>query len=349
MFGMDESGKNFLMTTVEKEYLPGALVIWYLVFISTGKKNSLGAITLVCLNFPPIQPYKVENVYLFGIIPGPKELSTEPINHLLRPLVEKLKMFWSTGYFLNSTASHPTGRLIRVAIFPLIADLPALQKLQDLEAIKQKDIEEIDISQFAPRNHVDHLSHASEWLKREALVKKHGAQWSILNELKYWQPVEYCSIELMHALILVDLKDHSMRFFALPTVGEELKKIKEKDKHWQNDQSHTEPPHTDTYGPKPKSYVNMGKGKRKRDSDLDSTTMNKKTKRTHLHNQATSSSTPDRNLRSSCSRLSSNSSSESGTVSNSSTSSTHSYKLRLRKQKFYDMSEDTPAGSEEYL
>ncbi|KNE98710.1 hypothetical protein PSTG_08078 [Puccinia striiformis f. sp. tritici PST-78] len=64
MFGMDESGKNFLMTTVEKEYLPGAL------------------------------PYKVENVYLFGIIPGPKELSLEQINHLLRPLVEELKMFW---------------------------------------------------------------------------------------------------------------------------------------------------------------------------------------------------------------------------------------------------------------
>jgi hypothetical protein len=48
-----------------------------------GKKNLLGAITLVCLNLPPTHRYKVENMYLFGIIPGPKEPSLEQINHLL--------------------------------------------------------------------------------------------------------------------------------------------------------------------------------------------------------------------------------------------------------------------------
>jgi hypothetical protein len=58
-----------------------------------GKHNSLGAITLVCLKLPPTQCYKVQNMFLFGIIPGPTEPSLKQVNHLLRPLVEELKLF----------------------------------------------------------------------------------------------------------------------------------------------------------------------------------------------------------------------------------------------------------------
>ena len=60
-------------------------------------------------------------------------------------------------------------------------------------------------------------------------MKTHSAQWSVLNELPYWRPVEYCSIELMHTLILGDLKDHSMRFMSLASAGKQLKSIQEKD------------------------------------------------------------------------------------------------------------------------
>jgi hypothetical protein len=70
-----------------------------------GEHNSLGAITLVCLNLPPTQRYKVQNMFLFGIIPGPTEPSLEQVNHLLRPLVEELKLFWNPGHFFPSTAS----------------------------------------------------------------------------------------------------------------------------------------------------------------------------------------------------------------------------------------------------
>jgi hypothetical protein len=90
------------------------------------KHNSLGTITLVYLNLPPTQRYKVQKMFLFGIIPRSTEPSLEQFNHLLRPLVEELKMFWNPGHFFPSTASSPKSCMIPIAIFPLIADLPAL-------------------------------------------------------------------------------------------------------------------------------------------------------------------------------------------------------------------------------
>jgi hypothetical protein len=311
------------------------------------------------LNLPPTERYKVENIFLFGIIPGPKEPSLEEVNHLLRPLVQELQSFWSTGCFFKSTFAHPNGRTIRVAVFPLIADLPALRKAAGFGGhqatlfcsfclLDQKDIEETDKSKFPLRTHADHLAHATKWLEsdsrpnREGLVKKHGARWSVLNELTYWRPIEHSSIELMHALALGDLKDHSMRFFALPTVGEELGKKKTKDEAWQNDQSYTETPYTGTYGPKPKEYVNMGKGKRKRDSDGPRSPKEKSSKRMRVQ---TDNSTAAQGPKSSSIKSSSSSSNEKHSE-DSSTSSSHSYKLRLRKQRLYNMSETDRSGSD---
>ncbi|KAJ3506648.1 hypothetical protein NLJ89_g6754 [Agrocybe chaxingu] len=50
-----------------------------------GKKVSVGAIYMICLNLPPSLRYKPENVYLVGVIPGPREPSGHEINHLLKP------------------------------------------------------------------------------------------------------------------------------------------------------------------------------------------------------------------------------------------------------------------------
>ena len=58
-----------------------------------GKKKSIGLISLVCLNLPPDMRYKPENMFLFGIIPGPSELPLTCLNHYLRPLVDILLEF----------------------------------------------------------------------------------------------------------------------------------------------------------------------------------------------------------------------------------------------------------------
>jgi hypothetical protein len=258
---------------------------------SCGKHNSVGAILLICLNLPPTQRYKVKNVFLFRIIPGPKEPSLDKVNHLLRPLVVELKEFW-TGVFFALTSLHPQGRTIQAAIFPLIADLPALRKVGGFGShssihfcsfcsLSKHNLEEIDKSKFPPFTNDKHHKQANAWLKldnateQKKFVKEHGARWSVLNELPYWKPIDYCSIELIHALILGDLKDHTMRFMSLVSSASKLQDVQDKEREWQIDQSHTEPPFAPTPGP-------SNKGKRKLvDMDDKNPTSNQPTKKIH--------------------------------------------------------------------
>ncbi|KJA19404.1 hypothetical protein HYPSUDRAFT_143849, partial [Hypholoma sublateritium FD-334 SS-4] len=48
-----------------------------------GKKKSVGLISLVCLNLPPDLRYKAENMFLFGVVPGPTEPPLDCLNHYL--------------------------------------------------------------------------------------------------------------------------------------------------------------------------------------------------------------------------------------------------------------------------
>ncbi|KAI9061950.1 hypothetical protein FKP32DRAFT_1574908, partial [Trametes sanguinea] len=48
-----------------------------------GKKHSVGAIYMACLNLPPHLRYRPENICLVAIIPGPKEPDVHQLNPLL--------------------------------------------------------------------------------------------------------------------------------------------------------------------------------------------------------------------------------------------------------------------------
>jgi len=117
------------------------------------------------------------------------------------------------------------------------------------------------VAKFPLHVHGQHLQHAKKWLETdnlttwENLVKEHGARWSVLNELTYWFPIEYYSIKLVHSLILANLKDHNIQFFSLTLVGAKLKEMQDKDVKWKKNQSYTEPPNTDKFGPKAKGYL----------------------------------------------------------------------------------------------
>jgi len=62
-----------------------------------GKKVSIGIISLACLNLPLDECYKPENMFLVGIIPGPKEPPLNLLNHYLTPIVDDLLELWSPG------------------------------------------------------------------------------------------------------------------------------------------------------------------------------------------------------------------------------------------------------------
>ncbi|MBW0507105.1 hypothetical protein O181_046820 [Austropuccinia psidii MF-1] len=113
--------------------IPGALafsiyVDWFNAHVKSTQLASIGPIILICLNLPSSEGLKPENVYVAGIIPGPKEPTALQLNYLLMPLIKELKELWQ-GYYFSPTSTDPSGSFIRVAILTAIEDLVAMCKL----------------------------------------------------------------------------------------------------------------------------------------------------------------------------------------------------------------------------
>lgn len=72
--------------------------------------------------------YRVANLILQGILPGPKEQDTDQVQRFARIWVNELLRLWETG-FIVPTAKYPEGRLIRVILVCVICDKPAAHKL----------------------------------------------------------------------------------------------------------------------------------------------------------------------------------------------------------------------------
>ena len=51
-----------------------------------------GVISMACLNLSADLHYKPENLYLAGIIPGPKQPSVENLHHYICPLMQDLAL-----------------------------------------------------------------------------------------------------------------------------------------------------------------------------------------------------------------------------------------------------------------
>ncbi|CAH7667429.1 hypothetical protein PPACK8108_LOCUS1829 [Phakopsora pachyrhizi] len=203
-------------------------------------------------------------------------VDAEELNHLLKPLVDELKLF------MNGVCS-----------FPLIADLPALRKTAGFsghsatkfcsfcEATKDS-INEIDINRFEKRVHEAHLEKSLEWnslttqWETDLFTKEHGIRWSVLNELEYWRPIDFCVIEVMHNLALGNLKDHCLSFLGLKNVAEQLEKHLSHNEAWKI--------HSNIKTPFEHYGVQEGKGKKRSvlevegNTVLESDSINKKQK-----------------------------------------------------------------------
>ncbi|MBW0495572.1 hypothetical protein O181_035287 [Austropuccinia psidii MF-1] len=99
--------------------IPGALafsiyVDWFNAHGESSRLASIGPIMLMCLNFPPSERLKPENVYVSAIIPGPKEPTALQLNCLLMSLIKELKEL-GQGYHFSPTSTGPSGSFIRVA------------------------------------------------------------------------------------------------------------------------------------------------------------------------------------------------------------------------------------------
>ncbi|MBW0572977.1 hypothetical protein O181_112692 [Austropuccinia psidii MF-1] len=129
---MDWSGDASLALEIFMS-IPGALAFSIYVdwFNTHGKSTQLariGPIMLICLNLPPSERLKPENVYVAGIIPGPKEPTAFELDYLLILLIKELKELLQ-GYHFSPTSTGPSGSFICVAILMAIVDVVVMRKL----------------------------------------------------------------------------------------------------------------------------------------------------------------------------------------------------------------------------
>lgn len=100
-----------------------------------GASTSCGIISRVCLNLPLDIRYKPENMYLAGIIPGPKQPSLKNLNHYIWPLIDDLIDAWECGIKFSKTAYYPTSQLTHSAVPLIVCDLPAACHLSSLAGV----------------------------------------------------------------------------------------------------------------------------------------------------------------------------------------------------------------------
>ncbi|RXW18043.1 hypothetical protein EST38_g7821 [Candolleomyces aberdarensis] len=188
---------------------------------AAGKSASVEAIGMACLSLPPSIRTKPENLYLVGLVPGPRQPCLEGLNGYLNPLVKVLKELYEDGTWFEQTYEHPEGRRSREAVIPSINDLPGGLKLVGHAShtanifcakchVKKKGINNIDTDSdpFKLMTQEEYRRAASDWrdamtkAQRNAIFKRTGIRYSVLLELDYWNPVSYVVIDGMHTLFL---------------------------------------------------------------------------------------------------------------------------------------------------
>lgn len=196
-----------------------------------GKKASVGGIYLVCLNLPPELRLKPENIFLVGVIPGPKEPSAHQINYILRPLVDDLVKLWNDGIFMARTYQHPRGRSVRAALALLVCDMPAARLLggfahfssnaDPCSMCKTSDLNNLNSQSFLPRTNEEHRRGARAWLaaqseeERDILFRRNGVRYSDLLRLDYWDPVRNTVVDPMHGFYLRILQRHCRQIWGM--------------------------------------------------------------------------------------------------------------------------------------
>jgi len=201
---------------------------------NAGKHYSVGGIYLVCVNLPVELRYRIENVYLAGIIPGPSEPAADlsELDHFLSPLVDELLHLYYHGLMLVAVTGPLSTLRVRCAILALICDLPGFRKVAGFAGIKSRHICpfcklgkddrcNFHIASWPRRTPEEYLFAAERWRGcssqkgRNAELEKSGIRWSELLRLPYWSPLRHGVVDSMHNLLLGNIQRHCRRIWGM--------------------------------------------------------------------------------------------------------------------------------------
>ncbi|KAL5535628.1 hypothetical protein ACEPAF_3722 [Sanghuangporus sanghuang] len=163
---------------------------------NNGPTYSSGVLSHCIANLPIHLKYQPRNLFLSGIIPGPKEVTCDQLQHALRIDTDEKLTLYQEG-FLARTPSCPEGRRCRVLCFCTMCKA----KHDDLRTPRGMTKE------FEPRTDEEHRRHATEYRhanlnEREALFKRTGVRYAESLRLPYFHAITMGIIDPMHNILL---------------------------------------------------------------------------------------------------------------------------------------------------
>ena len=192
-----------------------------------GKKKSVGMISLVCLNLPIELRYLPENMFLLGVIPGPREPPLACSNHYLTPMVDALEDFWSPGVQYSRTNDYYYGRVVRAAVVCVVCDLLAARKAAGFASVchtqmcamchctrKSHGLGNTDTDKWERRTKEECQDASKRYLQavdeddRKAIFAETGIRWTELLRLPYFDPSRFVVVDAMHNLFLGLTREH---------------------------------------------------------------------------------------------------------------------------------------------
>ncbi|KIY62281.1 hypothetical protein CYLTODRAFT_318585, partial [Cylindrobasidium torrendii FP15055 ss-10] len=179
---------------------------------------------LVCMNLPEDIRWRVENIFVIGVIPGPDGPSGGQVNGILDRVIQDLLVAWTSGIFITKTPRHPYGRLFRCAIVPLVCDLPATRQMAGVVSHQSyhwcnfcsctSADETLDAQRWTSMSQEKHRHCARQWRdatseeERSELFSQNRVRWTSFLDLPYWDPTKFVLIDSMHCFYLGLLHRH---------------------------------------------------------------------------------------------------------------------------------------------
>jgi hypothetical protein len=206
-----------------------------------GASTSCTIISMACLSLPLSIRYKPENLYLAGIIPGPREPSVEELNQYLAPLIDDATVSWDRGVHYQRTALSNSPHTVRYAIVCEVCDLVGARRLAGFMQAKSRHycsvcrchgystVGRFDYEDWVKKDVHDLRHWAEQWRDattvkdRETIFTTHGVQWSELWRLPYYDPTRQLTVDSMHCIFEGLVSNHFRKVLKLTTTASKSK------------------------------------------------------------------------------------------------------------------------------